>query len=111
MKSDVFESLYKDGDIIVVKRWIAILKGLRNPSEYFPDRHAIMYYALAHIDSDTCATPPEPSPGIGWIEDIPDDNNTVRLATNKEKQNLFNKLYKRGVKWDESLKQLIFMTI
>ena len=35
----------------------------------------------------------------------------VRLATNKEKQNLFNKLYRKGVKWDGSLKRLIFMTI
>jgi hypothetical protein len=110
MKADVFESLYKDGDIIVVKRWVVILKGLGNPNEYFPDRHAIIYYALAHIDSNICSAPPEPSPGIGWIEEIP-DNNMVRLATNKEKQNLFNKLYRKGVKWDGSLKRLIFMTI
>ena len=99
MRADIFDSLYKDGDIIVVRRWIVILKGLGEPNEYFPDKHAIIYYAIAHSDSNTCATPSEPSAGIGWIEEVTDDS-MVRLATNKERQNLFNKLYKRGVRWD-----------
>ena len=99
MRADIFDSLYKDGDIIVVRRWIVILKGLGEPNEYFPDKHTIIYYAIAHSDSNTCATPSEPSAGIGWIEEVTDDS-VVRLATNKERQNLFNKLYKRGVRWD-----------
>lgn len=109
MRADIFESLYKDGDIIMVRRWIVILKGLGEPSEYFPDRHTIIYYAVAHSDGNTCAAPSEPSPGIGWIEEV--DDSLVRLATNKEKHILFDKLNRRGVRWDESLKQLIFIDI
>ena len=107
MRADVFESLYKDGDIIMVRRWIVILKGLgEQPSEYFPNKHTIIYYAVAHSDGDTTATPSEPSPGIGYVEEV--DESLVRLATNKEKCILFDKLNRRGVRWDKSLKQLIF---
>ena len=109
MRADIFESLYKDGDVIIVCRWIVILKGLGEPSEYFPDKHTIIYYAIAHSDSSTCVTPSEPSAGIGWIEEVTDS--MVRLATNKEKHILFDKLNSRGVRWDESLKQLIFTDI
>lgn len=109
MRADIFESLYKDGDIIIVCRWIVILKGLGEPSEYFPDKHTIIYYALARLVGDTTAAPPEPSTGIGWIEEV--DESLVRLATNKEKHILFDKLNSRGVRWDESLKQLIFTDI
>lgn len=110
MRADIFESLYKDGDIIIVCRWIVILKGLGEPNEYFPDKHPIIYYAVVNINNDTCAAPTEPSPGIGWIEEIPDDN-MVRLATNKEKRIIFDRLYRKGIRWDESLKRLIFLGI
>lgn len=109
MRADIFDSLYKDGDIIMVRRWIVILKGLGEPNEYFPDKHPIIYYATAYSDGDTCAAPSVPSAGIGWIEEV--GESLVRSATNKEKHILFDKLYKRGVKWDESLKQLIFIDI
>ena len=109
MRADIFESLYKDGDVIIVRQWIVILKGLMGPNEYFPDKHPIIYYALARLVGDTTAAPPEPSPGIGWIEEV--DESLVRLATNKEKHILFDKLNSRGVRWDELLKQLIFTDI
>lgn len=108
MRADVFDTLYKNGDIIIVRQWIVILKGLE-PNEYFPDKHPIVYYALAHLVGNTTAAPPEPSRGIGWIEEV--DESLVRLATNKEKHILFDKLNNRGVRWDESLKQLIFTDI
>jgi hypothetical protein len=110
MRADIFESLYKDGDIIMVRRWIVILKGLGEPIEYFPDKHTIIYYAVANIDSDTCVAPTEPSPGIGWVEEVSDDN-IVRLATNKEKRILFDRLYRKGIRWDETSKRLIFLDI
>lgn len=109
MRADIFESLYKNGDVIMVRQWIVILKGIGEPSEYFPDKHTIIYYAVARLVGDTTVTPPEPSPGIGWIEDV--DESLVMLATNKEKHILFDKLNSRGVRWDESLKQLIFTDI
>lgn len=110
MRADVFNSLYKDGDVIMVRQWITILKGLDEPNEYFPDKHPIVYYAVASINSDTCVTPTEPSHGIGWIEEVSDDN-MVRLATNKEKRIIFDRLYRKGIRWDESLKRLIFLDI
>ena len=109
MRADIFESLYKDGDVIIVRQWIVILKGIGEPSEYFPDKHTIIYYALARLVGDTTAAPPEPSPGIGWIEEV--DESLVRLATNKEKHILFDKLNSRGVRWNGLLKQLIFTDI
>lgn len=109
MRADIFKSLYKDGDVIMVRRWIVILKGLGEPSECFPNKHPIIYYAVAHLVGDTTVAPSEPSPGIGWVEEV--DESLTRLATNKEKHILFDKLNSRGVRWDESLKRLIFLDI
>lgn len=105
MTANKFNSLYKEGDVIMFRQWATILYKLEDPNEFFPTKHAIVYYATAHIGSVTCAVPSEPSPGIGWLENYTDDN--IRLATNKEKEILFNWLNEKGVKWDEENKRII----
>ena len=96
-----FTVKFKEGDVIKIDGyWIIIYCKLGEPSVYFPGRHAIIYHAITHTGDIAAHVPSQPQAGIGWIEDKKDD--LVRLATNDEKQMLFERMKECGCKWDET---------
>ena len=86
---------FKDGDIIVSAQGdVAIYKGISN---YFEDKHADFYVGISKI-------------GLFIIKNSEEQNwgeiNNLLLATEKEKQKLFDAIKANGYKWNAETKTL-----
>lgn len=77
---------FKDGDIVVYGKSVAIFRKIYE--------HTLCYYVS--IDEDF---------GLMFGSKIVSPN--LRLATDSEKQQLFNALEKRGMRWDAEKKQIV----
>ena len=96
-------SNFKDGDIIVCdwsnSEWICILKGevdTIGSTRYFVEDYCGMFFKGQGSDKEV------------WIEASYSDSATfIRLATEKEKKKLFDKLKEEGYEWDAEKKEIV----
>ena len=98
-----FESKFKKGDVLSIGTYYILLDCIR-PGRLRRDSNAIVYYAIEDIfgDFDVHAMP---APGIGYIEGYKDDE--VRLVTNRKKREFYDRLARRGYKWDSEHNMLV----
>lgn len=93
-----FITQFKNGDILVLgnnDHWIVIYSHVRDAMANIR-KHAIMYYAVANLNSPYITIPEEVRPGIGYVEDYA----KARLANNEEIQKLIARMEAKGKTWD-----------
>ena len=94
MTYEEFTSKFKKGDIIKrVDGWIFMYNSLLTNTRDGLVRHVILYDCLARLDSDYTSFATRT--GIGCIE-----GGEFELATNKEIQQMIEKINKKGYDWD-----------
>lgn len=106
MTKEEFESIFKEGDVLVVRHWVFLLHKLGEEPVYFPGCHPYLYHAIMYKGDEMGITVPDnPIPGIGWLEE--EGNEHPRMATNDERDELFTRLEHEGYMWDNINKTLI----
>lgn len=84
---------FKDGDVIFKNNFIAIVSHIKSNG-------VIWYHCWYHIKSKKCKF--KKDFGIGSINDIDE----IRLATEEEKEKLFDAIKENGYKWNAEIKTL-----